>query len=315
MKGIHIVATGRAIPKKILTNDDMSKIVETSDEWITERTGIKQRHICEEETCKSLAVDAAKKAIEEAIEREGLELKDIGVVVVATATSTYAFPSTACLVQKELGLEKDTMSFDISAACSGFIYGIEVCRGLLCGSQKKYALLIGSEQLSRIVDFTDRSSCILFGDGAGAAVLRLDDSLYAHKAWSNGNDEVLYCPGVGIDGAKLKMDGQEVFKFAVRALRQGMEEVMAEAGVGIEDVDYVVCHQANRRIIEHVMKKYPGQEEKFYINIDEYANTSAASIPIALDEMREKSLLKEGMKIVTVGFGAGLTWSGAFLTI
>lgn len=315
MKGIHIVATGRAIPKKILTNDDMSKIVETSDEWITERTGIKQRHICEEETCKSLAVNAAKKAIEEAIEKEGLELKDIGVVVVATATSTYAFPSTACLVQKELGLGKDTMSFDISAACSGFIYGLEVCRGLLHGSQKKYALLIGAEQISRILDFTDRSSCILFGDGAGAAVLRTDDSLYAHKAWSNGNDEVLYCPGVGIDGAKLKMDGQEVFKFAVRALKQGMEEVMEEAELTMEDVDYVVCHQANRRIIEHVMKKYPGQEEKFYINIDKYANTSAASIPIALDEMREKGLLKEGMKIVTVGFGAGLTWSGAVLTI
>ena len=315
MKGIHIVATGRAIPKKILTNDDMSKIVDTSDEWIVERTGISQRHICEEETCKSLAVEAAKKAIEEAIEKEGLDRKDIGVVVVATATSTYAFPSTACLVQKELGLEKDTMSFDIAAACSGFIYGLEVCRGLLRGNQKKYALLIGSEQLSRIVDFTDRSSCILFGDGAGAAILRLDDSTYAHKAWSDGNADVLSCEGVGVDGAKLKMDGQEVFKFAVRALKQGMEEVMADAGVSIEEVDYVVCHQANRRIIEHVMKKYPGQEEKFYINIAEYANTSAASIPIALDEMREKGLLKEGMKIVTVGFGAGLTWSSALLTV
>lgn len=315
MKGIHIVATGRAIPKKILTNEDMSRIVDTSDEWIVARTGIRKRHICEEETCKTLAVDAARKAIEEAVEKEGLQRNEIGVVVVATATSTYAFPSTACQVQKELGLGKDTMSFDIAAACSGFIYGLEVCRGLLRGSRKKYALLIGSEQLSRILDFTDRSSCILFGDGAGAAVLRLDDSLYAHKAWSDGNEEVLHCQGTGIDGAKLKMDGQEVFKFAVRALKQGMEEVMAEAGVGIEEVDYVVCHQANRRIIEHVMKKYPGQEEKFYINIMDYANTSAASIPIALDEMREKGLLKEGMKIVTVGFGAGLTWSSALLTV
>lgn len=315
MRGIHIVGTGRALPEKILTNEDMSRLVDTSDEWIVTRTGIRQRHICGQETCASLASEAAKKALQEAAEKEQVRPEEIGAVVVATATSDYDFPSTACLVQKELGLSSETMAFDLAAACSGFLYGLEVCRGLLTDSRKKYVLLIGSEQLSKITDYTDRQTCILFGDGAGAAVLRLDDSLYVHRAWSRGSSESLYCEGVGTDGAKLKMDGSEVFRFAVRAFTQGMEEVLMEAGVRLEEVDHVICHQANRRIIEHVMKKYPGQERKFYINIEHYGNTSAASIPIALDEMREKGMLKEGMRVLAVGFGAGFTWSGALFTI
>ena len=315
MRGIHIVGTGRALPEKILTNEDMSRLVDTSDEWIVTRTGIRQRHICGQETCASLASEAAKKALQEAAEKEQVRPEEIGAVVVATATSDYDFPSTACLVQKELGLSSETMAFDLAAACSGFLYGLEVCRGLLTDSRKKYVLLIGSEQLSKITDYTDRQTCILFGDGAGAAVLRLDDSLYVHRAWSRGSSESLYCEGVGTDGAKLKMDGSEVFRFAVRAFTQGMEDVLMEAGVRLEEVDHVICHQANRRIIEHVMKKYPGQEDKFYINIERYGNTSAASIPIALDEMREKGMLKEGMRVLAVGFGAGFTWSGALFTI
>ena len=331
MQGIHIVATGRAVPKKVVTNDDLSKIVDTSHEWIVTRTGICQRHICEEETCTTLAIEAAQKAVEEAMEQEGLTVEDIGVVVVASVTSEYNFPSTACLIQNALGLPKDIMSFDIGAACSGFIYGLEVCRGLLMARQaqeevlnrgetsgndrKKYALLIGSEQLSRVLDFTDRSSCILFGDGAGAAVIRLDDSLYVHRAWSDGDKEVLYCKGAGHEDTKLRMQGQEVFKFAVRVLKQGLDTILEDAGLTIEDVDYVVCHQANKRIIEHVMKKYPGQEQKFYMNIENYANTSGASIPIAIDEMRKQGLLQKGMKIVTVGFGAGFTWASALITV
>lgn len=317
MNGIHIVATGSALPKRIVTNHDLSKIVDTSDEWIVTRTGIESRHYCEDETGAGLAISAAKAAVEEALAQvdEGFSVEEIGAVIVATATPDYAFPSNACLVQKALNLSEETMSFDLSAACSGFLYGMEVCRGLLRGSRKKYALLIGSEQLSRIVDFADRSSCILFGDGAGAAILRLDDSLYAHRAWSDGDVTPLSCKGVGNDGAKLSMDGKEVFKFAVRVLKKGIDSVLDEAGMEIEDVDYVICHQANRRIIEHVMKKYKGQEEKFYINIQNVANTSAASIPIVLDEMRKKQLLKKDMKVVMVGFGAGFTWSSALITV
>lgn len=317
MSGIHIVATGSALPERIVTNYDLSEIVDTSNEWIVERTGIEKRRYCEEETSVSLAVSAAKKAVEEAMEQsdEGFSVEEIGAVVVATTTPEYACPSNACLVQKALGLPTETIAFDLSAACSGFLYGMEVCRGLLCNGKKKYALLIGCEQLSKIIDFTDRSSCILFGDGAGAAILRLDDSTYVHKAWSDGNEEVLFCKGVGHDGAKINMDGKEVFKFAVKVLKQGIDTVLEEAGLELADVDYVVCHQANRRIIEHVMKKYKGQEDKFYINIQDVANTSAASIPIALDEMRKKGLLKKDMKLVMVGFGAGLTWSSALITV
>ena len=316
MNGIHIVATGSALPKKIVTNDDLSKIVDTSDEWIVTRTGIESRHICEEETVVSLAIDAAKRAVEEALVYEAeFAVDKIGAVVVATATPDYAFPSNACLVQKALHLPTETIAFDLSAACSGFLYGMEVCRGLLRGSNKKYALLIGSEQLSKVVDFTDRSTCILFGDGAGAAILRLDDSMYVHKAWSDGNIDPLSCKGVGNNDAKLLMDGKEVFKFAVRVLKQGIDSVLHEADLAMDDIDYVVCHQANRRIIEHVMKKYSGQDEKFYVNIQNVANTSAASIPLALDEMRKKQLLKPGMKVIMVGFGAGFTWSSALVTV
>jgi len=311
MQGIHIVATGRALPNKIVTNDDLSKIVDTNDEWIQTRTGIKQRHYCEDETCASLAIEAGRIAIE----RAGIDPKDIGVVLVASTSSDYAFPSTACLVQKELGLSKETMSFDISAACSGFLYGMNICKGLLENGRKPYALLIGSEELTRFLDFEDRASCILFGDGAGAAVLMLDDEPFIHRAWSDGCLSALSCKGVANDGAKLVMDGKEVFKFAVKALKQGIDTILADGDLTMEDVDYIVCHQANKRIIEHVSKKFEGCDEKFYINIERYANTSAASIPIALDEMFEKGMLKKGMKIIAVGFGAGLTWSSALITI
>ena len=311
MKGLNIISTGSALPKKKVTNDDLRKIVDTSHEWIVTRTGICSRYICEEETCSSLAIEAARNAVDKA----GILMEDIGVVVVATATPDYAFPSVACQVQKALNLPTDTMAFDISAACSGFLYGLRVCKGLLEGNSKKYALLIGSEQMSRITDFTDRSTCVLFGDGAGAAVLELSDKQFAHKAWADGNVDVLYCNGVGQEDNKIHMEGQEVFKFAVRVIKEGIDAVLEEAGLDFEDVDYVVCHQANERIIDHVSKKYKAPEGKFYKNIKDYANTSAASIPIALDSMYENEILKKGMKIVLVGFGAGFTWSSAIITI
>lgn len=181
----------------------------------------------------------------------------------------------------------------------------------------KYAILVGSEQLSRIIDYEDRSSCILFGDGAGAAVLEISDNLFIHKAWSDGDDklEALSCKGVGYDGAHVLMDGKKVFRFAVQAMQQGIDSVLEDAGMDISDVDYVVCHQANARIIRNVRKKYDVPKEKYYVNIQKYANTSAASIAIALDEMFEKKKLMPGMTIVCVGFGAGFTWSSALLTI
>ena len=313
MQGIHIIATGRAVPGQIVTNDDLSKIVDTNDEWIQTRTGIRQRYKCETETCSQLAIEAAAKAVE----RAGIDKNEIGAVIVATATAETAFPCVACLVQKALGRSTEVMSFDLSAACTGFVYGLNVCRGLLMNMPKKYALLVGSEQLSRIIDYTDRSSCILFGDGAGAAVLELDDSLFVHRAWSDGdsNKEALSCYGIGINDAKIQMDGKMVFRFAVKALKQGIDTILSDAGLTIDDVDYVICHQANERIIDSVRKKYDVPDDKFYVNIANYANTSAASIPIALDEMMELGKLKPGMKVIWVGLGAGLTWGSALITI
>ncbi len=311
MQGLEIVATGRALPKKVVTNDDMSRLVETDDEWIRSRTGIGQRHFCEEESCTTLAIEAGRKAIE----KSGIDKDEIGVVLVATTTPDYAFPSTACIVQKELGLTKEVMSFDISAACSGFLYGLGICRGLLINSPKKYALLIGSEEISKIMDMTDRSTCVLFGDGAAAAVLKISEKEFGFHAWSEGNIECLNCPGPGHEKDLLTMEGNQVFRFAVKAIEEGVETVLQETGKTMDEIDYVVCHQANKRIIDYVEKKYRGTKALFYMNMERYANTSAASIPIALDEMYEKGLLKEGMQIICVGFGAGFTWSSALLTI
>ncbi|MGN0298828.1 MAG: beta-ketoacyl-ACP synthase III [Lachnospiraceae bacterium] len=309
--GIHIVAAGRALPKKVVSNEDLSHIVETNDEWIRTRTGICQRYICEEESCQSLAIEAAKKVLQ----KTEINREEIGAVVVATTTADYVFPSVACMVQNALELSTEVISFDLSAACSGFLYGLEVCRGLLLTGRKKYALLIGCEQLSRITDFKDRTTCVLFGDGAGAVVLELSDALFTHRAWSEGNADALSCRGVGYSEAYIKMDGSSVFKFAVKVIKEGIDAVLEDAGLTMEQIDFVVCHQANQRIIQHMQKQYRGCENKFYINIGKYGNTSAASIPIALDEMMEEGLLKSGMRIICVGFGAGFTWSSALITV
>lgn len=311
MQGIHIVATGRALPSKIVKNEDLSQIVDTSDEWIRTRTGIRQRYICEQETCQSLAIAAAK----DALSHVDIDWEEMGCIVVATTTADYAFPSVACMVQNALELSKEVMAFDLSAACSGFLYGLEVCRSLMLTHSKKYALLIGSEQLSRVTDYSDRSTCVLFGDGAGAAILQLSEGIFFHRAWADGNAESLSCKGVGYPKAYIRMDGSSVFKFAVKVIQEGIEAVLKDSKLAMNDIDYVICHQANRRIIEHVQRKYAGCEDKFYINIGNYANTSAASIPIALDEMREQGILRDGMKIICVGFGAGFTWSSILCTV
>ena len=309
--GIRIVSTGRALPKKAVSNEELSTYVDTDDEWIFTRTGIKSRYLCIDEDCVSLACEAA----DSAIKKSGLELRDIGIVIVATTTNDRAFPSVACMIQSRLGLSEDIVAFDISAACSGFLFALETAYGFLSGMKTKYALVVGCERLSRIIDYNDRNSCILFGDGGGAAVVTLEEGEFIYKSWCRGNEYVLSCPGVGTDRARLAMDGREVFKFAVNALSQAIDEVLKRAGKDIEDIDAIVCHQANARIINNVKRKYDGQASKFYINIERYANTSAASIPIALDEMFEKGMLEKGMEVLCVGFGAGLTWNGAIINI
>lgn len=311
MKGIRIVATGKALPKKKMTNEDLSHLVETNDEWIRTRTGIASRYQCEEESCVSLAVEAAKNALEKA----NIDKNEIGLIIVATSSGDYILPSVACMVQKELGMDEEVMSFDVSAACTGFLYGVGVARGLLHSMEKKYALVIGSEELSRIMDYSDRGTCILFGDGAGAAILELADKTFYQKSWTRGNKEALYCDGLGKDDRFIRMDGKAVFRFAVSALAGGIRDVLEKHQITMDEIDYVVCHQANMRIIDHVKKKFKGYEDKFFINIENLGNTSAASIPIALDDLFEQGALKEGNKIIAVGFGAGLTWSTMLLEL
>lgn len=309
LKGLRIVGTGYYAPNNVVTNDDLSKIVDTNDEWITTRTGIKQRHHVTTENNQDMAIAAAKMALENA----GIDKSELGVCICATVRADNLTPSMACMVQKKLELPGNMPCFDINAACSGFMYGVSVARGILLQSDKKYGLVIGSETLSKILDMTDRSTCILFGDGAGAAVIELtDDNNFYSVLGSKGDDVVLNIPNH--DGARyVSMLGSDVFKFAVSTVPKTIFELLDMAGLTADDIDLFVCHQANMRIIESVAKKCKQSLDKFYINLHEYGNTSSASIPIALSELNEKGMLKPGMKIICVGFGGGLTWGGAYI--
>ncbi len=310
MNGIEIISLGAGIPSRIMTNEDFSKIVDTSDEWIFTRTGIRTRHFCDEnESNLTMSITAAKNAFD----ASGVKADEIGCVVLSTVTPTYASPSTACLIQRELGLSEDIPVLDINAACSGFIYGLEVARGLLSESDRKYGIVIGVEQLSKVLDMKDRSTCVLFGDGAGAAVIKsVPDALYAGYLGAKGGLEI-YIEGVASPSSTVHMDGREVFKFAVSAIPKVIKKLFDKTGLSMEDIDHCVCHQANARIIDHVVKKFKAPEGKFYKNMDRFGNTSAASIPIALNEMIEKGSVKPGQTLLLVGFGGGLTYAGAIV--
>ena len=311
MKGLKIIATGSAIPSRLVTNDDLSRIVDTSDEWIFPRTGIRSRYFCAEgESTNSLALMAAKKALLSS----KINASDIGCVVCATVTSDYVTPSCACVIQAELGLSEDIPVLDINAACSGFLYGLEVCRGLLNSSVGRYGLVIGAEQLSRILDMTDRSTCVLFGDGAGAVIVEASDDAYYDSILGARGGHQISCKGIGHENAYVQMEGQEVFKFAVDALPKCIFKLQERNSFSLDDIKHVICHQANSRIIDHCVKKLKAAPEKFYKNMDHFGNTSAASIPLALAEMDEKGLIGIGDKLLLVGFGSGLTWAGTLIT-
>lgn len=309
MKGIDIISTGRALPVRKVTNDDLSKIVDTNDEWITTRTGIKNRYFCEEETNWRLAYMAADKIITNA----GIDKNDIGILIVGTFTPDYATPSVACILQKELELSEDIMAFDINAACSGFLYSLKIAEALLETSDKPYALVLGSEKISSRLNMEDRGTCVLFGDGSGGVLIkRAADKMFYSVMGAKGDYEALGCNGITDNAPYIYMDGKTVFKYAVHNIVKATNDVLIKSGLTLDDIDYVICHQANERIIRSVIKHLKAPEEKFYININEYGNTSAASIPIALDEMNEAGMLNKGSKVICVGFGAGFTW-GAIL--
>lgn len=315
----RIIGTGSAVPEQIVTNEDLSKIVETSDEWISSRSGIKERRVAKEENTTSLAILAGKRALENA----GVTAEEIEVIIVATCTPDYFFPNTACQVQEAIGA-KHAVAFDLSAACSGFLFALSTAQAYIKGGIYKKALIIGAETMSKMIDWSDRSTCVLFGDGAGAAVVSAEETGVLELVQkSNGAGKgVLSCKARETRNLLnhesetkeyLYMEGQPVFKFAVKTVPECVEEVLKKAEVKKEEIRYYILHQANSRIIQSVAKRLKEPEEKFPMNLSLYGNTSAASIPILLDEMNRNGMLNRGDKLVLSGFGAGLTWGAVLL--
>lgn len=320
----RIAATGSYVPERVLTNFDLEKMVDTTDEWIRERTGIRERRIAaEKEAASDLAYEAAKAAFK----KTDIKPKDIELIIVATVTGDMPFPATACHLQQKLGLKK-AAAFDINAACSGFLYGLSIANGFIRSGTYKRILLIGSELLSRITDWEDRSTCVLFGDGAGAAILEAtneDRGIISTHLRSDGSMwELLHMPGGGSrnpaskDTVKkkmhcIKMKGNETFKIAVRTLEGLVRETLAENKLKISQLSMLIPHQANLRIIQATAERLDMPIEKVMVNIDKYGNTSAASIPIALDEAVRQGRVRDGDYVLLEAFGGGLTWASVLI--
>jgi 3-oxoacyl-[acyl-carrier-protein] synthase III len=319
-----IIGMGHAYPSGVLTNADLEKIVETSDDWITSRTGIKQRHKARDDEYTSQFGSLAAK---QAVERAGIDMSEIDIIVCATTTPDQIMPSTGALIQAQIGAV-NAAGMDVFAACSGFLYGLTMVESMIRTGQIKYALVIGAEVLTKYVDYTDRGTCVIFGDGAGAAVLGPVNSgkgILATKIKSDGRyEEQLYAPGGGtklgtthktIDDGEhfFKMKGNELFKVAVRSMADISAEMLEKAGYTVDDVDLVVPHQANQRITDAVASRLGVPEEKVYSNIAEMGNTSSASIPIALDECIQSGKIKEGSLVLLTAFGGGVTWGGTVI--
>jgi 3-oxoacyl-[acyl-carrier-protein] synthase-3 len=321
-----ILGTGSYAPERVLTNEDVAKMVDTSDEWIRARSGIRERRIAAKDQATSdLAVEAAKKALADA----GAAPADIDLLVVATVTPDHTMPSAACIIRHKLGLPTTSACFDINAACSGFIYALDTaCAMVACGRYRK-ALVIGAEKLSTVVDWQDRGTCMLFGDGAGAVVVGMVDTpdvgLLGTKLGALGEDtDLLYVPAGGSrqppsadSFAKgehfLKMKGKEVFKLAVRVMDEAARDILEQHGLSANQIGLVIPHQANLRIIEAISQYLELPIERFFVNVDRYGNTSAASIPLALDEARKAGRIKPGDLTLLVAFGAGLTYGSALI--
>ena len=313
----RICGTGSYVPENYLDNHDIAKLVDTSDEWIQERTGIIRRHIAKDDTTVSMAVKAAKAAMENG----KINAEEIDLILVATITPNFVIPGMAYEVQKEIGAV-NAAAFDMSAACSGFVFAYNTAQVYMVAEIYKTVLVIGSECLSNIVNWEDRGSCILFGDGAGAAILRAEEGeilpFVMHSDGTKGN--VLACESRHQKNWEEKdtlmsMDGKEVFKFAVKKVPEVIDELLAKANCTEEEIDWFILHQANQRIIESVAKRMKVDIKKFPMNISEYGNTSSASIPILLDEMNRSGKLQKGQKVVLAGFGAGLSWGASLVEI
>lgn len=326
MEQIVFKGFGANVPKLRVSNYDLSELVDTSDQWIVERTGIKERRISEGEDTSEIAIKAANQALERA-KVEGI---DIDLIIVATITPDDCTPSVACLVQKAIKAKK-AIAFDINAACSGFIYALQIAHSMMENNNKlNNALVIGSEVLSKIVNWSDRSTCVLFGDGAGATVLSKEEvdekfeTIFCLKSVGDKGD-ALMAPAFSVDNPFVKdknikkhgvqMNGQAVFKFASLSMASAIKKLLQDSNLTIDDIDYIVPHQANERIIDFTAKKLKIDRKKMFMNLEKYGNTSSASIPIALNEMYEKGMLKKHQKLILVGFGGGLTYGAALIEL
>ena len=319
---VGILGTGSCLPEKVMTNDDLSKFGDTNDEWIRTRTGIRERRIAAENEATS---DLAYKAAEKAIENAKIDKNEIDLVIVATMSPDHITPATAAIVQDKLGI--NAAAFDLSAACTGFVYAFTTGYSFVKSGIYKKVLVIGAETMSRILDWEDRTTCVLFGDGAGAVVLgQIENGGYiaSHLVSDGSGAEDVIIPAGGsrnpvskeeIDKREIyfKMKGSDVFKFAVRAFPETVENVLAQGNITADDVDMFIPHQANIRIIESIAKRFKQPLDKFYVNLQRYGNTSGASIPLALDEANKEGKLKKGDKVVMVGFGGGLTYGSILL--
>lgn len=314
------MGTGSYVPEKVLTNHELEKIVETSDDWISSRTGIRERRVAVEESTSDMAARAAKAALKSA----GVSAKDIDLIVVGTVTPEMAFPSTACAVQAQLGVRSGAAAFDVSAACSGFLYALDVADKYLKAGGAKKALVIGVDRFSSLLDWKDRSTCVLFGDGAGAVVLSAEKGargvLSCHIHADGKHWDMLYAKS-GLqpspfdkreaEPAAIKMNGNETFKIAVRTMGQAIKEVLEDTGIDPKDIALLVPHQANMRIINATRERLGLPEDRVFTNLDRYGNTSAGSIPLALDEAARQGRVKDGDIVLFVAFGGGLTWASA----
>ena len=323
MKGIKILGIGKYAPEKIVTNDDFTKILDTSDEWITTRTGMKERRFSQGEPTWFMATKAAKQALEHA----GISPSEIGIIITSSVTPDFSCPTMSCMVQREIGAI-GSMTIDINCACAGFVYALDMAKQYLSGGDIKYALVIGAENLTKITDFEDRSTCILFGDGAAACVVEASDNFYTSFLGADGNgagkivSRLCEPQNIFMDENKksyddklpetnqqfMYMDGKEVYKFATKILPEAVNKALAKTELTVEGIDIFIPHQANIRIIETAAKNLGVSLDKFMVNIQKYGNTSSASIPLALSEAFSEGKIKHGDKVCLVGFGAGLTY-------
>lgn len=317
-----IKGTGSYVPSKVMTNEDLKAFVDTSDEWIQSRTGIKERHIVTDENTTDLAYQASLKAIEDA----GIDKNEIDLVIVATVTPDNAFPGVSNLLQARLGLE-EVMTFDINAACSGFLYALNIADKMIKSGAYKTALIVGAETLTRLTDWRDRNTCVLFGDAAGAMIITTsdDNSIQDVICGSRGDTEgELICKGVDLKDPSVNaiskqdhihMNGREVFKFATRILPKTVNDLLDRNNLTLDDLNSIVCHQANERIIDKAARDLKFSMDKMFLNIGKYGNTSAASVPLAIDEAIKTNYLKKGDTFITVAFGGGFTWGGALIKL